>query len=81
MTNEKVKCMKVSKKFEKDYWDGKRKYGFGGYYYISNRWKPVAKKIIKKYNLTNSSKVLDVGCGKGYLLYEMKKILPNLKSH
>lgn len=79
MIDEKVKCMKISKKFGKDYWDGKRKYGFGGYYYIPNRWAPVAKKIIKKYNLTNSSKILDVGCGKGYLLYEMKKILPNLK--
>ena len=34
---------------------------------------PVAKKIIKTYKLSNNSKILDVGCGKGFLLYEIKK--------
>ena len=38
-----------------------------------------SKKIIKKYKLTNTSKILDVGCGKAFLLYEIKKILPNIK--
>ena len=38
----------------------------------------MSKKIIKKYKLTNTSKILDVGCGKA-LLYEIKKILPNIK--
>ena len=79
MMNNKIYCMKKARKFEFDYWDGKRKYGYGGYEYIPGRWKPVAKKMIKKYHLTNKSSVLDVGCGKGYLLYEMKKILPKLK--
>ena len=79
MINQKVHCMKKARKFEYDYWDGDRKYGYGGYKYIPGRWKPVAKQMIKKYKLTNNSKVLDVGCGKGYILYEMKKILPNLK--
>ena len=79
MMSEKVKCMTKAKKYGKDYWDGKRKYGYGGYKYIPNRWKPVAQKIIKKYNLTGKSKILDVGCGKGFLLYEIKKILPKIK--
>ena len=39
-----------------------------------------AKKLIKEFKLTNRSKILDVGCGKGYLLYEIKKILPKLKA-
>lgn len=79
MINEKVDCMKIAREFEYDYWDGERKYGYGGYNYISNRWKPVAEKMIREYNLTNSSSILDVGCGKSYILYELKKILPNLK--
>ena len=41
----------------------------------------VAKKLIKRYNLKAGSKVLDVGCGKGFLLYEMLKLQPNLRIH
>ena len=78
MLNSKIKCMKEAKKYEKNYWDGDRKYGYGGYKYIPGRLKPVAIKLIKKFKLNNNSKVLDVGCGKGYLLYEIKKILPKI---
>ena len=77
MQNKKVHCMKVAKNYEKDYWDGDRKYGYGGYKYIPGRLTNIAKKIIKKFKLNNNSKILDLGCGKGYLLYEIKKILPN----
>ena len=57
----------------------KEKFGYGGYKYIPGRWTPVAKKMIKRYKLNNNSKVLDVGCGKGFILYEIKKILPRIK--
>ena len=79
MVNSKVKCMKESKKYEKNYWDGPRKFGYGGYKYIQGRWTSVAKKLIRKFNLKNSSQILDVGCGKAFILYEIKKILPNIK--
>ena len=71
MLNEKIKCMKIAKKYGKDFWDGKRKYGYGGYKYIPGRWKEAAKKIIKTYNLKPGSSVIDIGCGKGFLLHEM----------
>ena len=79
MKNEKVKCSKIAMKFEKEYWDGDRKFGYGGYKYITGRWKDVAQKLINTYKLKSGSSVLDVGCGKGFLLYEMKLLLPNLK--
>ena len=79
MINRKIKCMKIAKRYDKNYWDGKRDYGYGGYKYIKNRWTPVAKSLIKKYRLTNNSNILDVGCGKGFLLYEIKKILPKIR--
>ena len=79
MVNQKVRCMTVSKKYGYDYWDGSRKYGYGGYKYIPGRWKKVAQKLIKIYKLKNKSNILDVGCGKGFLLYEIKKILPKIK--
>ena len=79
MIDEKVHCMKVAKKYGKEYWDGNRRYGYGGYRYINGRLEGVAKKIINNYKLTNSSKILDMGCGKGYLLYEIKKVLPQIQ--
>jgi len=78
MMNEKIKCSIIARKFGKDYWDGERKYGYGGYKFIPGRWKPVAMDLIKTYNLKAGSKVLDVGCGKGYLIYEMLQIEPKL---
>jgi len=76
MINEKVNCMNIAREYGKDFWDGDRKYGYGGYIYDS-RWEKVAKKLIKKYKLPDTAKILDVGCGKGFLLYELKKLLPD----
>ena len=74
MMFQKVKSMAVSKKYSYDYWDGKRQYGYGGYVY-DGRWNSVAKKLIEKYKLNKNSKVLDIGCGKGHLIYELSKLL------
>ena len=79
MVDDKVNCMLKAKEYEFDYWDGNRRYGYGGYKYMPGRWKTAAELLIKNYNLTNDSSVLDVGCGKAFLLYEMKLLLPNLK--
>ena len=79
MVDDKVHCMMKAKEYEFDYWDGDRRYGYGGYKFIEGRWAPVAKALIDIYGLKNGSKVLDVGCGKAFLLYEMKKILPGLQ--
>jgi Methyltransferase domain len=79
MNDDKVHCMVKAKEYEFDYWDGDRRYGYGGYKFIDGRWKPVAQALIDIYGLKDGSSVLDVGCGKAFLLYEMKKILPGLK--
>ena len=78
MVDDKVYCMEIAKQYDKDYWDGDRRYGYGGYKFMPGRWRPVAEKLINTYNLTSNSKVLDIGCGKGYLLYEMKSLIPDL---
>lgn len=78
MVDDKVACMHKAKKYDLDYWDGDRRYGYGGYKFIPGRWKSVAKDLIDTYKLGPGSRVLDVGCGKGYLLYEMLQIEPQL---
>jgi SAM-dependent methyltransferase len=79
MMDDKVRCMKTAKQYDEDYWDGDRRFGYGGYRYMPGRWKSVAEALITTYNLQAGSKVLDVGCGKGFLLYEMLLLEPKLK--
>ena len=77
MVDDKVHCMMKAKEYEFDYWDGDRRYGYGGYRYIDDRWNRVAQPLIEMHNLPSNAKILDVGCGKAYLLYEFKKLLPD----
>ena len=75
----KAEAARLAKQYGYDYWDGDRKTGYGGYKYIDGYWQRVAEPLIKHYGLKSGDKVLDVGCGKGFLLYDMLKILPGLK--
>jgi SAM-dependent methyltransferase len=62
--------VEISRRFGFDYFDGDRKYGYGGYYY-DGRWLTVAKSLIQEYSLTAGMTVLDVGCAKGFLVKDL----------
>lgn len=70
MTAEKPECMRVAKRFDRNYWDGERCFGYGGYRY-DGRWKPVAQAMAKHYEIKCHHRILDIGCGKAHLLYEL----------
>ena len=70
------KLRKKLQKFPKEYFDGKRSHGYGGYYYNPKFFKKIVKAMIKYYKLNNKSKILDIGCAKGFMMYEFKKALP-----
>jgi SAM-dependent methyltransferase len=76
MTDNKLEAVAVAKKYGSDYWDGDRRYGYGGYKY-DGRWKPVAERLIAQYDLKPDARILDVGCGKAFLLHELKQLLPD----
>lgn len=76
--NSKAECARVAKQYGYDYWDGDRKYGYGGYHY-DGRWRNVAEKIAEQYQLKPGQRVLDVGCGKAHLLYELTQVVPDLQ--
>lgn len=69
-TSKSKRSIKISRKYGKDYFDGKRDYGYGGYYY-DGRWIKVAKYFKNKYKLKKGSKILDVGCAKGFLIKDL----------
>lgn len=66
----------LAKKFDFDYWDGDRRICYGGYVYIEGRWEKVARAIADHYTLPPNPKILDIGCGKGFLLYDFLKVIP-----
>ncbi|MCB1052927.1 MAG: class I SAM-dependent methyltransferase [Acidobacteria bacterium] len=75
---DKAACAEKATQWGYDYWDGERQYGYGGYRY-DGRWKPVAQQLIDTYQLKPGHRVLDIGCGKAFLLHELKQLMPDLE--
>lgn len=76
--HDKAECAEVASQWGRDYWDGERRHGYGGYHY-DGRWRSVAEAIASHYQLAEDATILDVGCGKAFLLYELTQVLPRAK--
>jgi SAM-dependent methyltransferase len=68
----------IARQFGKDFFDGDRRYGYGGYSYHSRFWELVIPTFKEFYNLTAESRILDVGCGKGFMLYDFAQLIPEI---
>ena len=66
----------IARKFGRDFFDGDRKVGYGGFRYDPKYWTEVVKDISNYYELKSGDKILDVGCGKGFMLYDFFKLNP-----
>jgi len=75
----KAVAAELAKKWGFDYWDGDRRINYGGHHYMPGRWAPVAKAMIDHYGIKPGDKILDVGCGKGFLLYEITLLIPGVE--
>ena len=73
----KAKAAELAKKFDFDYWDGDRRICYGGYRYMEGRWEKVARAMVEHYDLPPKPKILDIGCGKAFLLYDFLKVIPD----
>jgi ubiquinone/menaquinone biosynthesis C-methylase UbiE len=73
LNNKSEKVRKIARKFGKDFFDGDRSFGYGGFSYNKKYWLNVIEDFKKFYKLSSTSKVLDVGCAKGFMLYDFRK--------
>src|SRR6185503_17170256 len=71
-------CAELALKWVREYWDGDCSTGYGGFKY-DGRWRPIAEKIASHYKLRADATILDIGCGKGFLLYEFMQVLPRAR--
>ena len=71
-----LEIIRIAKQFGKEFFDGDRKCGYGGYRY-DGRWKAVAERMKNYYKLSDDCAILDIGCAKGFLLHDFMELMPN----
>ena len=73
--------VKIAREFGKEFFDGERKFGYGGLTYNPKYWENVVKDFVEYYKIKPDAKILDVGCAKGYMVYDFKRQYPGLEMH
>ncbi len=75
---DKAEAAQLAIKYDYDYWDGSRQTGYGGYKY-DGRWRKVADAMVATYGIESGMRILDVGCGKGFLLHDFRQACPGVE--
>jgi len=68
----------VARRFGAEYFDGDRLYGYGGYTYHPRFWTATVRRFRDHYRLPEDARVLDVGCAKGFMMHDFKRLMPSL---
>lgn len=68
----------IARKFDIDFFDGERRHGYGGFYYNEKYWSPVVPDFEAEYGPLSGKRILDVGCAKGFMLFDFKRLIPDV---
>lgn len=71
----------IARQYGKDFFDGDRTYGYGGFSYMPRFWQPVVPDLKAHFGLTANSSLLDIGCAKGFMLHDLQELIPGIKLH
>lgn len=69
----------IARQFGQEFFDGERRHGYGGFHYAPRFWQPVVPTFQNHYQLNAKSRILDVGCAKGFMLYDFTKLIPEIQ--
>ena len=69
----------IARRFGREFFDGKREHGYGGFTYSPRFWEPVIPSFDTHWDLLNVHSLLDVGCAKGFMLHDIKRAFPHLR--
>ena len=75
----KAKAAALAKQWDYDYWDGDRRINYGGYRYMPGRWEKMARAMAQHYGIKAGDRILDVGCGKGFQLFDFTLVVPGVE--
>jgi SAM-dependent methyltransferase len=70
---------KIAREFGKEFFDGDRKNGYGGFSYSPRFWQPVVPTFRDYYGLSSNSSLLDVGCAKGFMMHDFAQLIPGIQ--
>jgi len=68
----------IARRFGREFFDGDRNQGYGGFSYMPRFWQPVVPTFQSYWSLTGNSSVLDVGCAKGFMLHDLVALIPGI---
>ena len=71
--------VRIARRFGREFFDGERRHGYGGFSYHPRFWQPVVPAFIERYGLGRGSRVLDVGCAKGFFLHDLALAVPGIE--
>lgn len=69
---------RIARRFGREFFDGDRRQGYGGFSYMPRFWRPVIPTLQQHFGLSASSSVLDVGCAKGFMMHDMAELIPGI---
>jgi SAM-dependent methyltransferase len=68
----------IARQFGREFFDGDRRHGYGGFSYAPRFWQPVVPTLREHFGLTAGSSLLDVGCAKGFMLHDLALLIPGI---